>query len=100
MLFSQHIKKLKCKPYLDFTKINANDQFDVKGSCLSGCYGDGLAYKFNIFLLDNETKKYELFKDTSYFYQFDYLSCCCNFQWINKNYFERKSIFILRNLLQ
>ena len=59
---------------MDFTKINANDQFDVRGSCLSGCYGDGLVYKFNILLFDNVTKKYELFKDTSYFYQNDYLN--------------------------
>lgn len=65
---------LKCLPFLDYTKVNANDQLDIKGSCLVGCYGDGLTYVFNIYMLNNQTNLFEPFKDTLYFYQFGYLT--------------------------
>ena len=40
---------LKCRPYLDFTKINANDRLDLIGSCLSGCTGQNITYKYILY---------------------------------------------------
>jgi hypothetical protein len=59
---------------MDYTKINANDQLDIKGSCLAGCYGDGLTYAFNIYKLNNQTNQFEIIRDTSFYYQYTYLT--------------------------
>ena len=58
---------------MDYTKINANDQLDLKGSCLAGCYGDGITYIFNIYILDTQTNQFVLFEDRTYVYQYNYI---------------------------
>lgn len=45
---------MKCKQFYDFTKINANDQLDLLGSCSSGCNnGNDFAYVYNLFMYDD-----------------------------------------------
>jgi hypothetical protein len=58
---------------MDYTKINANDQLDLKGSCLAGCYGDGITFIFNIYKLDTQTNQFFLFEDRKYVYQYNYI---------------------------
>jgi hypothetical protein len=56
---------------LNYLKINANDQLDLKGACLSGCKNTNLKHTFNIFMLDgikNETIKLE---NQSYYFTTD-----------------------------
>ena len=36
-------------------KINANDQLDIKGICLAGCYGDGQSFSYNILMRNSST---------------------------------------------
>ena len=59
---------------MDYTKINANDQLDIRGSCLAGCYGDGLTYAFNIYKLNNQTNQFEIIRDATFYYQYTYLT--------------------------
>jgi len=61
--------QLKCKPFYDYTKINANDQLDLVGSCLSGCSGSGLRYTYNIYMLNNSTNQWIPFKNSSNYFQ-------------------------------
>ena len=58
----------KCTPYLSYTKINSNDQLDLKGSCLSSCSGKSLNYTFSLYQLDPILKEWVLFTNNSYFY--------------------------------
>jgi hypothetical protein len=60
---------LKCKPFYDSTKINANDQLDLIGSCLSGCFGSGIEYTYSIYMLNNVTNQWISFSNSSFFYQ-------------------------------
>ena len=51
-------------------RINANDQFDLLGSCLSGCeVNDVLTYKYNVFMLNVTTNQWAQFTNYSYFYK-------------------------------
>ena len=59
----------KCKPFYDYTKINANDQLDLLGSCLSGCYGTGLVYTYSIYVFNNNTNLWTPFTNSSFYYQ-------------------------------
>ena len=63
----------KCQQFMDYTKINANDQLDVKGSCLAGCYGDGITFFFNIYMLDTQTNQFILFADRTNVYHYNYI---------------------------
>ena len=58
----------KCKQYLDYTKINANDQLDLKGSCLNGCVGKSLMYSYKIFMMDDTLNQFVQFTNSSYYY--------------------------------
>ena len=50
-------------------KINANDQLDLKGSCLRGCNdNDTIVFSYELFFLNNITNKWNVFKNQSYYY--------------------------------
>ena len=50
-------------------KINANDQLDLKGSCLKGCNAnDTIVYSYELSFLNNTTNQWSLFTNNSYFY--------------------------------
>jgi len=49
-------------------KVNANDQLDLKGSCLVGCNGTSLVYSYNIYMLQSPTT-WVPFTNPSYFQQ-------------------------------
>ena len=59
----------KCTPFNGFTKINANDQLDLIGSCYGGCYGTGLIYTYSIYMYNNNTNQWTPFTNSSYYYQ-------------------------------
>ena len=63
----------KCQQFMDYTKINANDQLDLKGSCLAGCYGDGITFIFNIYMLEAQTNQFVVFEDRTNVYQYIYI---------------------------
>ena len=58
----------KCKPHGDYLKINSNDQLDIKGLCLTGCNGDGLSFKYDIYALPAPSNKWTPFTQFGYFY--------------------------------
>ena len=50
-------------------KINANDQLDLKGSCLKGCNAnDSIVYSYELFFLNNITNQWSLFTNNSFYY--------------------------------
>ena len=59
----------KCSPYLDYTKINANDELDLIGYCLSNCDGLSLTYTFYIYMLNSSSNNWIPFTNESYFYK-------------------------------
>ncbi len=59
---------MKCTPYLSYTKINSNDQLDLKASCLASCEGKSLTYTFNLYQMDPSLKEWILFTNNSYYY--------------------------------
>ena len=58
----------KCTPYLQYMKINANDQLDLQGTCLVGCSGSDLKFTYNLYQLDTITNQWLLFTNSSYYY--------------------------------
>ena len=53
---------------MDYTKINSNDQLDLKGSCLIGCTADSsLAYTYNIYLFNSPLNQWIPFTNSSYY---------------------------------
>ena len=48
--------------------MNANDQLDLNGSCLSGCNGKDLKYSYTIYMM-NSSNQWNLYTNASYFYQ-------------------------------
>lgn len=48
-------------------KINGNDQFDLKGACLSGCVND-LAYNYKLYCLDTASGQWMIFTNYSYYH--------------------------------
>jgi hypothetical protein len=54
---------------LDYTKINSNDQLDIKALCLSSCSGKSLIFEFNLYQMDLVYKNWTLFTNNTYFYQ-------------------------------
>ena len=60
---------LKCTPYLDYTKINANDQLDLKGSCLTGCNeNDTLEFNYNLYMFNSSIKQWKQFFQNNFYY--------------------------------
>ena len=51
---------------MDYTKINANDQFDLNGLCIVGCNATNLIYTFNIYMLI--ATQWQVFSNSSYYY--------------------------------
>ena len=49
-------------------KINSNDQFDLKSSCIAGCEGTNLTFRFNLYLLNGTLNKWIPFSNSSYFF--------------------------------
>jgi hypothetical protein len=49
-------------------KINANDQLDLKGSCLSGCDKESSIFTFNLYTLNPSSNQWILFTNNSYFF--------------------------------
>jgi hypothetical protein len=58
----------KCSPYLDYMKINSNDELDLMGSCLSKCDGLSITHTFLIYMLDSSSNNWIPFTNESYFY--------------------------------
>jgi hypothetical protein len=51
-------------------RVNANDQLDLKGSCITGCTSnDILTYSYSLFIFDLFTNGWKLFTNNNYFYQ-------------------------------
>ena len=56
-------------PYLDYMKINANDQLDLKGYCLNGCDNETNIYEYYLYMLNSTSKQWIPFRNPSlYFY--------------------------------
>ena len=51
---------------MEYLQVNANDQLDLIGSCLSGCSGKHFSFSYNIYTLDNSQANFTNF---SYYYQ-------------------------------
>ena len=51
---------------MDYTKINANDQLDLKGLCLSGCDINENYYTYTLYMLI--TNQWIPFTNTSYYF--------------------------------
>ena len=54
-------------PYFEYKKINSNDQLDLKGICLTGCFGNGISYFYNLFKL-NGSNTWIPFTTNSYYH--------------------------------
>jgi hypothetical protein len=59
----------KCTPYLDYMKINSNDELDLIGSCLSKCDGLRLTNTFYVYMLNSSSNEWISFTNESFFYQ-------------------------------
>ena len=59
----------KCTPYLDYTKINSNDELDLIGSCLAECDGLSVTNAFYIYMLNSSSNEWHSFTNETYFYQ-------------------------------
>jgi hypothetical protein len=60
--------KQKCEPYLDYMKINANDQLDLKGFCLFGCDNEINIHTYYLYMLNSTTKQWILFSNSSFYF--------------------------------
>jgi hypothetical protein len=49
-------------------KINANDQLDLKGYCLSGCDKESTIFTYYLYMLNSSSKQWISFKNNSYFF--------------------------------
>jgi hypothetical protein len=49
-------------------KINANDQLDLKGSCLSGCDKESSIFTYNLFMLNSSFNQWISFTKNSYYF--------------------------------
>jgi hypothetical protein len=49
-------------------KINANDQLDLKGSCLSGCDKESSIFTYNLFMLNSSSNQWISFTNNSYYF--------------------------------
>ena len=58
---------LKCSSYLNYTKINANDELNLIGTCLSRCDGISLTFEFYLYMLNFTTNNWIPFTDQSFF---------------------------------
>ena len=57
---------MKCKPYLSYMKINANDQLDLRGTCISGCNtNDKLTYSYDLYMLNTSSNQWVLFEENN-----------------------------------
>ena len=53
---------------MGYTKINSNDQLDLKSSCLSKCDGISITYSFSVLKLDSVLNAWTPFTNNSYFF--------------------------------
>jgi hypothetical protein len=49
-------------------KINANDQLDLKGSCLSGCDKESNIFTFNLYMWSSSTNQWISLTNNSYYF--------------------------------
>jgi len=49
-------------------KINANDQLDLKGSCLSGCDKESTIFTYYLYMLNSSSNQWIPFTNNSYYY--------------------------------
>ena len=49
-------------------KINANDQLDLKGSCLSGCDKESAIFTYNLYMLNSSSSQWISFTNNSYYF--------------------------------
>jgi hypothetical protein len=66
--------------------INANDQLDLKGSCLIGCNGNSSINTYNLYMHSSITNQWIPFTNSSYYYQTDLTPN--SFLTIRQNLFE------------
>ena len=60
---------------MDYLKINANDQLDIKGSCVIGCNNRMFKYSYRIYMIDeSRNQSIKLENASFYFVQNDALS--------------------------
>jgi hypothetical protein len=69
LIFNLRCKfRLKCTPYFDKMKINANDQLDLKGSCLSGCDKESTTFTYYLYMLNSSSNQWISFTNNSYYF--------------------------------
>ena len=56
---------------MNYLKINANDQLDLKGACLSGCNNNDLKHTFHIFMIDTIKNQIIKLENQSYYFTTD-----------------------------
>jgi hypothetical protein len=56
---------------MSYMSINANDQLDLRGSCLIGCTRNISIYTYNLYMLNTITNQWIPFTNSSYYYQTD-----------------------------
>ena len=49
-------------------KINANDQLDLRGFCLSGCDNETTIFTYNFYMFNTTCKTSQKFSNSSYYY--------------------------------